>query len=376
MMARGRIKILYVHSSGNNFYGSEVVLLRILENLNHEFATEVLLPEEGIFYQRLQVEGFDVRVADLGNYRQKRWRLKRIMQFYRVVNETEPDLIHLTSASPMLYVWPIAKWLNIPLICHVQCPYDRSELRRYFPHRSDLVILISKNLKSIFSDKHQGKLHVVYNSVEEPNIDREAAKKKLAVEFEFPPEIPVVGMLGQIIHRKGIDHFLKAMAKVILVIPDLKIFIVGSDTSDHEKYSDQMKRLAEDIAIGDRIIWTGFRKDSQNLMAGMDILCVPSRSEGFGLVAAESMAVGTPVIASEVEGLAEIIENGVDGILVPLKNLERKLADKIIYLLQDPEIVRFLSMSGREKIKRKFSIPTHIRRIEGIYNSILAERKI
>ncbi len=363
------MKILYVHSSGDNLAGSEMVLLGMLESFHRKYRLEVLLPKNGVFFDRLNQLGVMTHIADLPIFCRKHPLrfLKTIWNFLIVLLKIKPDLIHTTSASSIQYAYPVTRLLRIPLICHIQTSYDADDLRRFFPHRADRLILISDTLRRAFPQHCRKKISVVYNAVKVPPIDKQAARSRIDAEFGLPSNASVVGMVGQIIHRKGIDVFIKAVAALSETTDNVNILMVGNDQNE---YALRMKEMAEKLGIGNKMIWSGFRFETQELMAGMDVLVVPSRNEAFGLVAAEALAVGTPVIAARTGGLVEIVDDGFNGFLIPSED-HRELSRRLGFLLANPAIATDMGDKGREKIIERFSGSEHETKIEAIYRTLL-----
>jgi len=366
------MKILFVHSSGNNIAGSEIVLLGMLEGFADKFSVEVLLSETGIFYDRLLEMGITVYVTPFSQFDRRhptRW-IQSVFSFLVIVKKVRPDIVHLTSASPMQYVFPTTKALNIPLVCHVQCPYDAGNMKRYQPWQADQVVLVSKTLVQTFPADKRDNLSVVYNGIDLPKIDRHTSKRLNVEKFQLPSCSPVIGMVGQIIPRKGIDIFLRAAKKMIRIIPDIRLLIVGNADSE---YGRQLKQLAYKLGVSENVVWVGFQSNPQQIMAGLDALAVPSRSEAFGLVAAEAMAVGTPVVASRVDGLPEVIQDGLNGFLVPSEDQEF-LVCGLMGILRNPGLAISLRQEGRRTVQEKFSVAAHLVGIESVYREVLAKK--
>jgi glycosyltransferase involved in cell wall biosynthesis len=144
---------------------------------------------------------------------------------------------------------------------------------------------------------------------------------------------------------------LKIVYPLIKAIPNVMLLVVG-DGPDKEK----LKNKAKELGIKNHIIWMG-RMDHEEvikLYTIMDVVVIPSRFEGFGLSAAEAMAAGVPVIASAVDGLMEIIEDGKTGYLVPVNN-SGELAQALIKLLNNPERAQTMGLNGAERVKKMFS---------------------
>ncbi len=362
------MKILFIHSSSNNLAGSEMVLTSLMENLKECYDIQIVLPETGIFHRYLKDRGASVQVVPLHNFTRNSPGpyLKSLWNLYKAFQQLKPDLVHITSASPMQYSFPITRLLRIPLVCHIQCPYGQDDLRRYFPQKADRVIVVSNALRKIFAEKYLSKLEVVYNGISIPDLNKEKETQILRSEFGLPDDTRVVCIVGQIIRRKGIDIFLKAFADSKRTHPKFKALIVGNNNTE---YGSLMKNLAGELGVESDVIWTGYQINPQQIIAGSDMLVMPSREEGFGLAAAEAGAVGTPVIASNTGGLNEIVAHGVNGFLFAEEDPGR-LKYFMQTLLNNPGLASDMGRMGRKKIKNSFSVSNQILQIKNIYHEI------
>jgi len=201
----------------------------------------------------------------------------------------------------------------------------------------------------------KGRRHfTIYNAVDAEYInqlatavDISAARKEAGVGTGR-----VVGVVGRLRWEKGQAALIKAMSQIIRNIPDAKLMVVGDGPDRRD-----LESLCEGLGIAKHVLWLGQKSSDEvfRLYGIMDIVVVPSLFEGFGLVAAEAMAAGKPVVASNVDGLAEVVVDGVTGILVPPGASER-IAAAIITLLERPELAKSMGQKGYTKVKQNFSL--------------------
>jgi L-malate glycosyltransferase len=195
--------------------------------------------------------------------------------------------------------------------------------------------------------------YTIYNAVDTDTItgkisetDTRALKDSLGVSGR-----PVLGVVGRLRAEKGQAFLLEAMPDVIRAVPDARLLMVG-DGPDMASLQAQGKMLG----IDENIVWAGLKStdDVYCLYGVMDVVAVPSIFEGFGLVAAEAMAAGKPVVASNVDGLAELVEDGETGLLVPPGD-SAMLAKAIIALFDKPDMAKSMGQKGYTKIKEGFA---------------------
>lgn len=176
---------------------------------------------------------------------------------------------------------------------------------------------------------------------------------------------PVVGVIARLQREKGVCHFVEAAAHVARQVPGARFVIVGDGP-----LRDQLSGLAQRLGVRDRVDFLGFRLDAPALMPLLDVLVVPSLSEGTPLVILEAMLAGVPVVASAVGGIPEQIRHGREGLLVAAGDA-RALAQAILALLERPAYAHQLGDAGRQRSAACFSPELLVRRTEDVYRAAL-----
>ncbi|HTY14007.1 MAG TPA: glycosyltransferase family 4 protein [Candidatus Omnitrophota bacterium] len=193
--------------------------------------------------------------------------------------------------------------------------------------------------------------------------------------YEVPPQKDnkrlTVAVTGRIDNWKGHEYLIEAMQRIKDLPVDLEVFGEFHEINDRD-YLNKLKGLVYVLGLSDRVRFTGFQKAPASALAQVDIVCVPSIFEPFGMVAVEAMAAGRPVIASNTGGLRDIIEDGATGYLVEPKNPEA-IADKLRLLCSDPELRKKLGTAARERARTKFSVKDQLDTIERIYDEIIGD---
>lgn len=200
---------------------------------------------------------------------------------------------------------------------------------------ADNVIAVSTFLKGEVErlGVPKGKVEVIYGGVTIVTIPEK--------EEAFDPAGRVIVFVGSLVPQKGVDTLIESFKEI--KIKDTSLVIVGD--------GPERKRL-EALAMGIKDIqFLGRREGLKSILTKSDVLVLPSREEGFGLVLLEAMALGTPVVATNVGGIPEIVEDGVSGILVEKDN-PKQLADAVVKVLEDEELRKTIIENGREKAKR------------------------
>jgi len=178
-------------------------------------------------------------------------------------------------------------------------------------------------------------------------------------------EGPLVGVIARLQPEKGLDHFLKAAARVAALVPEARFIVVGDGPLRGE-----LEALARRIGVGESVCFLGFRADAREVTGLLDVLVVPSLTEGSPLVVLEAMAAGVPVVASDVGGIPDQIRHEREGLLVPPGD-PKALEVALLCLLRDPAYARVLGEEGRRRAHSKFGHGRMVRRIEEVYLEIL-----
>ena len=182
---------------------------------------------------------------------------------------------------------------------------------------------------------------------------------------------PVVTVVSRLNPRKGIEYFLEAAATVSKRFPGARFLIVGGPYS--AAYQSSLEALAERLQVARQVVFTGERNDVKELLRETTLAVLPSLSEGMSNVLLESMAAGLPVVATDVGGNPELVQNGKTGFLVPARD-PAALSNAIIRILERPELGLCFGAAGYQRVSAHFSLSTTVRRTEELYSSLLEER--
>lgn len=175
---------------------------------------------------------------------------------------------------------------------------------------------------------------------------------------------PIVLIAARLHPEKGYEPLLQAFAEVLKRVPAAVLLIAGTGPLENH-----YRRLAALHSLGDSVRFLGFRHDLPDLISAAEVVVLPSLAEAFGLAAAEALYLGTPVVASRVGGLPEIVDDDVDGLLVS-PNQPPALAEALVRVLTQPDLRARLAGSGRQKVKERFSFQAMVREYERVYDEL------
>jgi glycosyltransferase involved in cell wall biosynthesis len=289
------------------------------------------------------------------------------------LRDLRPDVVHTHLLHADLYgIWAASR-AGVPHVVssrHNDDPFRRNPLirlaNRAAMRRAGRVIVISHALAG-FVERVEGvprsKIVTIHYGLDAPPPD-ESARGRARQALGVDRDVPLVGFVGRLVRQKGADVLLDAFVRVRGAIPSAKLALIGDGA---ERVG--LERRAGRLGLGGSAFSTGWLDGAADLMSAFDVLAVPSRWEGFGLVTLEAMARAVPVVASRVSALPEIVAEGQTGLLVPPDD-PGALADALATLLGDPARARALGQAGRRRLESEFSVERMARATLEVYRGL------
>jgi glycosyltransferase involved in cell wall biosynthesis len=282
------------------------------------------------------------------------------------------DLVHINSPLWRSNVALAARLLRIPVIQHVHTLWPENEIEeKYFLPQVVRFVACSRWAAERFA-RHPNfvpKIRVVYNAVDLKKISQ--AREGLRSEYGLRPNLLLVGIVGTLKPIKGQEVFLQMARYVLDAGVEAHFFIVGADPLPSEPYLKKLHVMVEELGLQGKVWFTGFRKDNLDVIRSLDILVSASTEEALGRTLIEAMAMSCPVVATNVGGIPEVVEDEVTGLIVPPQDAA-VIAEAVIRLARDPGLRNHLGAAGRDKVEAQFSMERFIEKIEAIYSEVLA----
>ncbi len=234
---------------------------------------------------------------------------------------------------------------------------DQQILRELTPHM-DRLIAVSKAIEHKLVDEGRTSVPVtlIYNGVDLQRYDHQEPCCTLPEEYGMEPGSQIVGVVARLEPEKGHPTLLEAWPQVLRAVPDAYLLVVGEGSR-----RDALEAQARELRIAHRVVFTGRRDDVPAVTAALDVAVLPSYREAQGLTILEAMALSRPVVASNVGGIPEMIEDGVTGLLVPPHDPDA-LAAAIVRLLRDHSYADILARAGHDLVHDRFCIELMVRR--------------
>lgn len=382
-----RLRVVYLDHVAR-LSGAEIALSRLLPALRDDVDAHVILGEDGPLVQRLRDGGATVEVLAMDErLRDVRkdtvrpgianvialWRTLRYVWILRKrLRELQPHMVHTNSLKAAIYGGFAGRLAGIPVVWHVR---DRIA-PDYLPWPAVLAVralamllptaVITNSSATRETVRWARRSSVVYNPVVPDIVEPVDVRRVSRTERNEG----YVGVVGRLAEWKGQHVFLEAFAKAFADEPRTRARLIGSAMFGEEDYEARLRRQVEDLGIADRVEFRGFREDVTAELADLSILVHCSITpEPFGQVVIEGMVSGVPVIASAAGGPAEIINDGVDGLLTPPGDVDA-LAEALRRLAYDRELRFRLGDAAQESAKR-FSPESAATRLMAVYQSVL-----
>lgn len=389
------MKILFYSHTGT-VSGAENILLLALKRLDRSrFTPSAICPAEGNLAEKISELGvqcetiaplemrFTWRVDLFFKYLLSFW--KTFKQLRAAINKAKPDLIHANSIRAGLVATAASVGTKTPVFWHLQDELPRhpfSTVIRLFAVASSRGRLIAASQAT--ADSFRGRilhffknrlpLRVIYNVIELENFEVDSRnRRRIREELRLGEGEFVIGIVGQITTRKGQLELVRTFAEASKQMPSSTLLVVGAPMFNQDDlYFAELKQTVRELDLEHHVKFTGKRSDVAQVMQSLDALVVNSKSEAFVIVAIEAMACGTPVIATEVGGIREMIEHKVNGWLVPFGD-ERLLSEALITLNRQPEMRAAFSQAGKKLVAERFHAEKFIRDLEEFFEQSAAQ---
>lgn len=372
--------VLFIHQYVG-LGGGETSLLNLMSELRRssEYQPILLCPQYGQLTKRAIYKGIKVYVFSFGLIN-KAWikfipifSLLSSLRLFHLIKKEKISIVHSYTTKGVVVAGLITKLLHIPLIWTSHLPGENIK---------GLRAIVMKYLvcKALCVSKY------VYDSVALPASKKKVRhlgvnindyvkgyRKKIRREMLMNNGYLLIGMIGRFQSVKGHKYFVKAAKKLVQKYKNLKFIVVGNCMLDGSSkdlvYKRETLKLVQDLKLKKYFIFTGFRSDISDLLAGIDILVVPSISESFSMIILEALAAGLPIVATDRGGPSEIIQDGENGLLFKSQDFA-DLARKLEKLILDTELRKNICEKAPLRAE-EFSVTKYVNQLTSIYKKFL-----
>lgn len=289
----------------------------------------------------------------------------------RVIRTQRPDIVHVHSRRGVDLFGGLAAWrAGVPAVLtrrvdsHEPAAWARLKYRHY-----DAVVAISSRIESQLRNEigiEPGRVARIASAVD-TDVYRPDADARDRLEQRLGPssEHFLIGMVAQLIPRKGHLCLLESLADVVGDHPEVRVLLFGRG-----RLEAKIRRRIDSLGLTGHVSLAGFRRDLPELLPGFDLLVHPAAREGLGVAVLEAMACGVPVVASSAGGLVDLVTDDVEGMLVAPRE-PRALARAIDAMIANREGRKRMGSMGRQRVCERFSKAAMAERHRRLYGSIL-----
>lgn len=281
------------------------------------------------------------------------------------------SLVYSSDYSNFFYSYILALFKGIPLVCHAHLPApdDWNRLRwnnglrvvkKYITLANvKRYIAVSKQVKSDWATKlsiKEEKINVVYNGIDTELYKPSGQFSLIRKEWNISEDLRIISYVGRLDKQKGLETLIKAFALLRETCTNIRLFIAGKALLHGEEYENSLKQLTTDLGVKEYVEFVGYLNNTTSLYQVSDVTVLPSLwAEPFGRTIIESMACGTPVVASCTGGITEILTGEFNvGLFEPGNERHLSNAIKMIINWRDKDPV--LGNRCRKHILENFSL--------------------
>lgn len=295
-----------------------------------------------------------------------RFSYKAFQQLKNYINNYDINIVHTHLYLPDFYGFLLK--IAVPRIKLFTTKHNTNQFRKklfwglldnVLSLPATCIIAVSKSVKNFISKYehiHPSRIKVIYHGVDISRFTKTMRPDSLRSQMGIRKNDFVIGIVGRITEQKGHEYLFKAVSILKNSIPDIVVLVIG--TGDLQP---RLMNMCRDLNIMKHVKFLGHRKDIPELYKIMNVLCLPSIYEGLGLVLVEAMLSGTIVIGADVDGIKEIIEDNINGFLIPPRDSQS--LSNILYLIFTLQYDRKLQLRAKEIIK-KFDYRKNLKNIE------------
>lgn len=356
--------------------GAETVVFNLATCLNKDvFRSIVLVPPNSWLSSRLKERGVFVIEVSWKVW----WDLRGPWKMIDVVRKHKVDLIHSHLPAQNFYSCIVGAVTHTKTLAMYHGPVEiewsqnlKGRLRLWFVRvTTDGVVVVCDLVRQLLAQRgfDKDRISLVYNGIDSSAYTAHR-QPWLRRELGLPGDQKLIGMIANVRPSKGYDVFVRACAEVCKRHSDVTFLAVG-DVDEH--VAAPIKLVHEQLSLGNRFRFLGFRTDVSRILKELDVFVLASTSEGMPLAILEAMAAGKPVISTNCGGIPEVVDHERTGLLVPPSN-HSALGEAISSLLADSEYSRKLGEQAQDKFYKEFTLDGMIERYEHLYLSHLGKR--
>ena len=295
-----------------------------------------------------------------------------VLRLRRIIRTEHPDIVHVHSRRGADFWGIIAARLaktKVILTRRVDNP-ELPWVAQMKYRLCDGVITISEGIRQVllFEGVPAYKIDCVPSGVDSGKYNQPCETQWFCSEFGLKPDEKVIGVIGQLISRKGHRYLIEAAPTILKHYSETHFLFFGQGPLRHD-----LQQLSKSLHMADKVHFAGFRTDLERILSCLDLVVHPATMEGLGVSLLQAAAAGVPIVASRVGGIPEIVHDGVNGYLVDVAKTQA-IVDAVLTLLHNPLKAKRLGRAGQELVRSHFSLEAMVAGNLRVYHDILSEK--
>ena len=343
-------------SSHARLGGEENYLLKLLQELGPDWVRNVICLEDAPFVERLRAEGIPTEVIPTGP---RLGIAPAAVKVRRALRRANPDVVHANGVKAAVVSAAALAGSRTPWIWLKHDFSWDGRLANLVAARATQVVAVSQAVTETFDGEIRKKVHVVHNGLPPLHVDRGQGRARL-FSLLGAEATEVVSLVARVDPTKGHRELLGILPELLEARPGLRVAFIGAEHFPHLEFAEELRAEISERVLEHAATFLGFQENAVELIAGSDLVAIPSTigerglgREGFPYAGLEAMAVGTPVVAYAHGGLPEML--GDCGRLVTPGD-RGALRDGILGLLADRDAYERAAECGRARVQERFSL--------------------
>lgn len=326
----------------------------------------ISLREPDTSEDRLEDHGIDVTYLS-----KSKFDPTTLPSLVRELDQRETDILHMHGYGATTFGRLAAAWRGWPTVLHehanlTDTPWFQKMADRALAPYTDLAIAVSRSTADFVVNARlvpSARTRVVYLGAPVDEFARSRTPdevREVRQSLGVPAEGRLVGTVTRLMPSKGNEYLVAATAEIIERCPDVHVCIVGEG-----ELQAALEEQVRTLGLQDRVSFPGFARDVADVLAAFDVVVFPSLWEGTPLTAFEALAAGRPIVASDADGLVDILRDGSDAVIVPKRD-GAAIAAAVVELLENPDRRETLASQARVT-GREYDIQSFVRKMERLY---------
>ena len=381
-----KIKVLHVITRFIAGGAQDVTLIMVERLVQRGFDVVLACAPEKKRVEEARKRG--VKIALIPEFRREISPLNDLKAFFRLyclIRKSKFHIVHTHTSKAGILGRLAARLARTPIVIH--SPHGSIFHRTYYNKFVLFLIALIEKFAALFADKivplseggrrdylryriaEPEKYVTIYSAIEldcfsRVRVDITGKKEELGI----PPGAPVVGLIARLSPEKGHGLCLEAFSRVLSVIPEAILLIVGEGSLEKD-----IRMKVNQLGIEKNVIVCGYRSDIPEIVQILDVSVHPSLWDGIPRSMVEAMVSGKPVVATAVGGIPEVVIPGKTGLLVPARDREA-LAEGMVRLLKDRELAERLADAGLKRVRRMFDSETMVEKLVKLYCELIEDK--